>query len=96
MEAFAEKRPGSFRLSQNYPNPFNASTEIQFELAESCIVRLDVYNLLGEKWKTLIHTHLEAGEHRVILDGSELTSGVYFYRIDAGKFIQIKKCIYIK
>ncbi len=73
--------PASFNLSQNYPNPFNPSTVIEFALPQASQVRLEVFNILGQKVRTLIDTRLSAGNHRVEFDGTSLTSGIYFYRL---------------
>ncbi len=88
--------PKQFSLSQNYPNPFNPSTTIRFALPQQTLVQLDVYNLLGEKVAELINTEMPAGYHQTVLDASSLSSGVYFYRIQAGTFISTKKLMLLK
>ncbi|NNF04396.1 MAG: T9SS type A sorting domain-containing protein, partial [Rhodothermales bacterium] len=77
--------PFDFALEQNYPNPFNPSTTIEFSLAKVENVRLSVYNVLGQRVASLLSGEsLQAGPHTVNFDASQLTSGMYFYRIDAG------------
>jgi WD40 repeat protein len=82
----AETRPNSFALHPNHPNPFNAATMIRFRLAQSGPVRLEVYNLLGQRVRTLIDREYVAGPHDVIWDGGDddgiaLATGVYLYRL---------------
>jgi subtilisin family serine protease len=86
----------SYELMQNYPNPFNPKTVIQFIIPEKVFVNLSVYNSIGEKVAELINKELEAGIHQVDFDGSTLSSGIYFYKLSAGNFNQIKKLTLIK
>ena len=88
--------PHNFSLSQNYPNPFNPNTVIAFELPKSSHVLLRVYNLLGQEISTLINSQLSEGSHEVLFDAASLPSGVYFYVMRAGKFLQTKKMLLIK
>ena len=88
--------PLNSSLSQNFPNPFNPNTKINFVLPKSSRVLLKVYNLLGQEKVTLINKELSAGNHEVNFDGLALASGIYFYRIQAGEFIQTKKMILLK
>lgn len=83
-------------LSQNYPNPFNPNTEIEFALPTGCRVRLEVFNTGGQKVSTLIDREMKAGNHAVIWDGSEVASGVYLYRLQAGDFVESKKMMLVK
>jgi hypothetical protein len=87
---------GKFELAQNYPNPFNPSTVINFTLAKASDVKLAVYNLLGQQVATLLNKHMSAGSQSVVFDASKLSSGVYFYRLDAGNFSSIKKMMFLK
>lgn len=93
--------PLQYYLEQNFPNPFNPSTTIQYSLPDQERVKLNVYNVLGQLVKTLVDSFQSAGFHSVIWDGSnnngqKVSSGIYFYKIDSGKFINIKKMILIK
>jgi hypothetical protein len=85
-----------FELYDNYPNPFNPSTTIRYALPYSSNVALAVFNALGQQVATLVNWIQEAGYHEVMFDGSNLASGVYFYRIQAGRFVQTKKLILLR
>ena len=85
-----------FELSQNYPNPFNPNTSIKFTLSEAGNVKLKVYNLLGQEVKTLANEYKEAGAYTINFDASNLTSGMYIYKIEAGSFTQTRKMTLIK
>ncbi|MGB0650411.1 MAG: T9SS type A sorting domain-containing protein [Rhodothermales bacterium] len=76
--------PGAFALHQNYPNPFNPSTEIRFDVANTANVSLAVYDMLGRQVTTLVNGQMAAGSHSVSFDASQLTSGVYIYRLSNG------------
>lgn len=73
----------SFNLFQNYPNPFNPSTTITFSLKEECYVKLTIYNVMGEAIETLINNYYNSGMHKVNLNGNNLSSGIYLYKIEA-------------
>jgi photosystem II stability/assembly factor-like uncharacterized protein len=88
--------PTSFTLSQNYPNPFNPSTKIKYQIANSGRVTLKIYDLLGREVSTLVNETKPAGNYEVKFDGSSLTSGVYFYRMQCNSFIETKKFILMK
>ncbi len=88
--------PLSYGLLQNYPNPFNPSTVIRYQLAGGSHVTLTVYNVLGEEVATLVNEIEGSGNYTVTLDGFKLPSGVYFYRLKAGPFTQIKKMLLMK
>ena len=88
--------PEHFELSQNYPNPFNPSTAIEFSLPKSELTTLKVYNILGKEVSTIVSKKLNQGSHTYQFDGKNLASGIYFYRIEAGKFQDVKKMILIK
>ncbi len=85
-----------FALKQNYPNPFNPTTEISFDVPKESRVRLSVYNALGQKVADLLNEKLSAGTHRVKFDGSNLSSGIYFYKMQSNGFTAIKKMILMK
>jgi hypothetical protein len=88
--------PRSPFLSQNYPNPFNASTRIAYELPVAADVTISVYDMVGRKVATLVAAHQLAGAHSVIWDAGNKPSGVYFYRIQAGGFVETKRCVLLK
>jgi hypothetical protein len=88
--------PVRYELAQNYPNPFNPSTTISFALPKQSQVLLKVYNMLGQEVTTLVDETMEAGSHRVVFDASSIASGVYFYRLTAGEYVQTKKMILMK
>lgn len=88
--------PGSFRLRQNYPNPFNPSTVIGFELGSASDVRLDVYNILGERVAALLDKRLGAGQYVVNFDASTLAAGIYLYTLEAGNKRETKKMTLIR
>jgi hypothetical protein len=89
--------PQVFNVSQNYPNPFNPTTTIEFSLAEKSKVLLKVYDLLGHEVATLFDGELQEGIlHRILFDASRLSSGVYFYRLEANDNVQVKKLVLIK
>ncbi|MBL1215264.1 MAG: T9SS type A sorting domain-containing protein [Ignavibacteriae bacterium] len=88
--------PTIYKLNQNYPNPFNPSTKIRFHLPERNLVRLDIFNILGQKVRTLANTEFETGIHEITFDGKNLASGVYLYRIVSGSFNETKKMLLLK
>ena len=91
-----ESTPTEYKLAQNYPNPFNPSTTISFAIPNKANVKLSVYSSLGEKVTELLNENLSAGNHQVSFDASNLSSGLYFYKISAGNFINVKKMMLIK
>ena len=89
--------PANYSLSQNYPNPFNPSTTIRFALPKTSNVTLKVYNMSGQEVSTLLsNATVQAGINEFKFDASKLSSGVYFYSIQAGNFRDVKKMIVIK
>jgi len=88
--------PTTYALSQNYPNPFNPSTIISFDIPKQSYVKLVVYNVLGRSVKTLVDEEKSPGSYNVIFDASNMSSGVYFYRITAGNFAVTKKLLLLK
>lgn len=88
--------PTTYSLSQNYPNPFNPLTNIQYSIKESGRIELAVFNILGQKVKTLVDEFKNAGSYSAIFDASKLASGIYIYRIKVNNFIDSKKLILLK
>lgn len=88
--------PLTFDLAQNYPNPFNPSTTIRFSLPEASIVKIKVFNALGEEVASLADKLYEPGSHEIIFNAVDLTSGIYFVRMEAGAFISTKKITLMK
>ncbi len=86
----------SFRLLQNFPNPFNPNTKINYSIWQQSFVTLKVYDLLGREVATLVNEEKPAGEYEVDFIGSNLSSGVYFYQLQAGNFIETKKMILLQ
>ena len=88
--------PDKFELSQNYPNPFNPSTAIRYQLPMTSHISLKVYDVLGNEVLTLIDQEKPAGSYEAEIDASQLSSGVYLYKIQAGSFVETKKMILLK
>jgi hypothetical protein len=88
--------PIQFLLEQNYPNPFNPSTTIEYSIPESGNVKLQVYNSLGEELVTLVNDYKEAGNYKINFNASDLSSGIYYYRLASNSFNEIKKMILLK
>jgi hypothetical protein len=96
-----EVRPSTFVLWQNFPNPFNPRTVIAYRLPHRTAVRLNVYNIAGQRVETLVREWQAAGRHQVVWDGTDekgraLSSGIYFYRLQAGAFLQTRRLVLLK
>jgi len=91
-----QQLPSGFDLKQNYPNPFNPTTTIEFQIPERSFVKLTVFNTLGQEVETLVNEEKAAGTHRIQFNGSNLPSGIYFYRLETSKFVETKKMILMK
>ncbi len=88
--------PVEFALEQNYPNPFNPSTQIDYSISKAGTVKLAVFDILGRKVADLVNEQKQAGKHSVMFNANQLSTGVYFYRIESGSFVSVKKMILVK
>lgn len=88
--------PESIRLEQNYPNPFNPVTRLEFGISKLGFVSLKVYDILGKEVKALVNEIRPAGTYSVSFDGSNLSSGVYYYRLESGRFTEVKRMVLLK
>ncbi len=82
IEDDSNEMPSDYYLSQNYPNPFNPTTQINFRTKEESFVNLSVFNMLGQKVRTLVNGTIDGGDHSKVFDASNLASGIYFYRLE--------------
>lgn len=96
VETLSNSIPDGYTLEQNYPNPFNPETSIRFSIPQQEFVLLKVFNSLGQEVASPVNKELQAGTYNLKFDGSELTSGFYFYTITAGNFTQTKKMILMR
>jgi len=85
-----------YKFEQNYPNPFNPSTEISFSIPQAGNVKLTIFNSIGQEVTTLINKQMEQGNYKVKFDASKLTSGIYFYKLESGNFVSVKKMMLMK
>ena len=94
--------PSDYKLFQNYPNPFNPATKIKFDIPAGVVgqsflsVTLKIYDVLGRELQTLVNNKLQPGSYEITFDGSNLSGGIYFYRLIAGNYINAKKMIFVK
>jgi hypothetical protein len=95
-ESHNQVLPREIALSQNYPNPFNPSTAISYQLSAISQVRLGVYDLLGREVATLVDGRMEAGTHKVVWNASGFASGTYFYRLQCGESVLVRKLVLLK
>ncbi|MBZ0203529.1 MAG: T9SS type A sorting domain-containing protein [Ignavibacteria bacterium] len=96
LNQISSEVPENFSLFQNYPNPFNPSTHIGFRIAESGLVRIIVYDALGREIQILVDQELSPGTYEVDFNGAELPSGVYYYKLESGSFVETKRMVLIK
>jgi serine protease len=96
VENQTTEKPLEFKLDQNYPNPFNPSTTISYQIPSASYVTLKVYDILGKEVATLVNRQENMGEHSVIFNAKNLTSGIYFYKLQAGNYIATKKLVLLK
>ena len=88
--------PELYELFQNYPNPFNSNTTIEFEIPQREKVLIEVFNLLGQRVNTLLDTEMERGRHKIDFNAGGLSSGVYFYTLRSGSFVETRKMLLIR
>jgi len=93
-----EPRKGgtSFALMQNYPNPFNPTTNIVFRIRDFGFVTLRIYDVIGNEVSTLVNENKEPGEYNIKFDGSNLSTGIYFYKLQAGELSEVKKLVLLR
>ena len=91
-----EQLPTVYSLGQNYPNPFNPTTTIGYVLQEKSNAKLTILNTIGEEMAVLVNEEQDKGYHKVEFDGMNLTSGVYFYRLQAGNYVETKKMLLLR
>jgi hypothetical protein len=96
VEAKEEHLPDKYFLRQNYPNPFNPSTIIQYQVPSVGIVTLKIFDILGRQVATLVNGQKQPGKYDVQWNASNNSSGLYFYRIQTGKFVETKKMVLLK
>jgi hypothetical protein len=96
IEPVSNLIPERYELFQNYPNPFNPVTKIRFSLPKSDFVSIKVFDILGRELAVISHQKLEAGVYELPFDGSNLSSGVYFYRMETGAFTDVRKMVLVK
>ena len=96
IKPISNEIPNGFSLSQNYPNPFNPSTNIGFRIAHFGLVKITIFDVLGREVSNLVDEQLKPGTYEVNFDGTNLPSGVYFYKIEAGNYSETRKMILVK
>ena len=94
--ADGDEMPQTFALYQNYPNPFNPTTIIRFQTPKNAHVQIDVYSILGKHVARLLDQQMQPGEHAIEFRGNQMASGAYFYKIQAGSFVQVRKMILLR
>src|SRR5207247_3154008 len=88
--------PDAYKLSQNYPNRFNPATRITYSITENAKVTLKVFNLLGQEVATLVNQEQTKGNYVALFEANKMATGVYFYRLEAGKFSETKKMLLLR
>jgi hypothetical protein len=96
VENKSKQTLSTFFLNQNYPNPFNPSTTISFTIPSRSLVTLKVFDLLGKEVTTIFSKEISAGNHSTQWNASNIASGVYFYRLQSGSFVDIKKLLLLR
>jgi len=93
IENITSSLPTEFKLHNNFPNPFNPVTKIKFDLPKSTLVKLTVFDILGREISSVLNGNLEAGYYQISFDGSNLSSGIYFYKLQTSDYTDVKKMI---
>ncbi|NWG27526.1 MAG: T9SS type A sorting domain-containing protein [Ignavibacteriaceae bacterium] len=88
--------PKNFQLDQNYPNPFNPSTKIRYSIPEASFASIKVYDMLGKELAILVNEEQSAGNYEVDFNAAGLSSGIYFYQLQAGNFVEMRKMILLR
>jgi Secretion system C-terminal sorting domain len=96
IKDYANAAPGSFTLYQNYPNPFNPTTQIAYNIPSNSFVTLKVYDILGKEVATLVNAEQQAGLHELNFNASNLSSGIYFYKLETSSFVKTNKMLLLK
>ena len=91
-----ENIPKEMRLRNNFPDPFNPATTVEYDLSEDVNVTIKVYDLLGREVATLLDGYEEAGYKKIVFDATTLSSGIYFYKMQAGRFNDVKKMMLLR
>ena len=89
----SQKVPKQYTLYQNYPNPFNPITKIGFHLPKRSLIKLQIYNMLGQEIETILHEFRDAGRYVVDWNAEQYPSGIYLYRLKAGDYVETRKLI---
>jgi hypothetical protein len=95
-ESGSAQIPAKYELRQNFPNPVNPTTTISFDIPTRSIVSLKIFDMLGREVSTLVYGEMQAGRYTRQWNAANLASGVYFYRLSAGSFVQTKKLLLVK
>jgi len=96
LDEIISENPRDYQLLQNYPNPFNPATTFEYSLPKSEIVEISIYSVNGQKIKNILSGRMNKGKHKIKFELSAFSSGLYYYKIEAGNFIAVKKMVYIK
>jgi hypothetical protein len=96
IQPISNETPKEFSLSQNYPNPFNPSTKIRFDIPKQALTRITVFDILGREVVTLVNEELNAGKYEVEFKTGSYSSGLYFYKFEAGDYSEVKKMVLVK
>jgi hypothetical protein len=96
VESSSSEPPLHFSMAQNFPNPFNPITKIKYSISQLSTVVIKVFDILGNEIESLVNEEKQTGTYEIEFDGSGLTSGIYFYRLQTDSFIETKKMILLR